>query len=99
MGITKTANKVLRTQLIGSAWHYRTSPVPGATLAERRSHVGPATVAWAVTAHRRLCGRYRRLSARGMNPNIVTTAVARELAGFVWAEMTVTRSRPASTAT
>ncbi len=88
MGITKTGNKVLRTQLIESAWHYRTRPVPGATLAERRSRVGPATVARAVSAHRRLCARYRRLSARGMNPNVVTTAVARELAGFVWAEMT-----------
>jgi transposase len=87
-GITKTGNKVLRTQLIESAWHYRTRPVPGATLAERRSHVGPATVARAVTAHRRLAGRYRRLAARGMNPNLVTTAVARELAGFVWAELT-----------
>jgi transposase len=31
MGITKTGNKVLRTQSIESAWHYRTRPVPGAT--------------------------------------------------------------------
>ncbi|HWH27900.1 MAG TPA: IS110 family transposase [Mycobacteriales bacterium] len=89
-GITKTGNAVLRTQLIESAWHYRTRPVAGATLAERRSHVGPATVALSVAAHRRLSGRYRRLSARRLNPNVVTTAVARELAGFVWAEMTAT---------
>jgi hypothetical protein len=39
-------------------------------------------VAW--RAQLRLCGRYRRLSARGMNSNKVCVAIARELAGFVW---------------
>jgi hypothetical protein len=35
-----------------------------------------------------LSGRYRRLLARGLNPNVVNVAVARELAGFRSAEMT-----------
>lgn len=89
-GITKTGNKVIRTQLIESAWHYRGRPVAGKTLQERQSHVGPATVARASTAHKRLSGRYRRLAARGVTANVINVAVARELAGFLWAEMTAT---------
>lgn len=33
----------------------------------------------------RLCKRYRRLTARGKHPNVAVTAVARELAAFMWA--------------
>jgi len=33
----------------------------------------------------RLCGRFRKLIARGKNRNRVVTAIARELAGFMWA--------------
>src|SRR5438132_1121711 len=33
----------------------------------------------------RLCARYRRLARTGKPANIVTTAIARELSGFVWA--------------
>jgi hypothetical protein len=41
--------------------------------------------AWA--AQLRLCGRFRRLAARKNSKNVVATAIARELAGFLWAEM------------
>jgi hypothetical protein len=41
-------------------------------------------------AQQRLCARFRRLSARKTSRNIVTVAIARELAGFCWAEMTAT---------
>ena len=33
----------------------------------------------------RLCARYRRLARTGKPANVVTTAIARELSGFVWA--------------
>jgi hypothetical protein len=33
----------------------------------------------------RLCKRYRRLVARGKHANVVTVAIARELAGCLWA--------------
>ena len=33
----------------------------------------------------RLCTRYRRLARSGKPANVVTTAIARELSGFVWA--------------
>jgi hypothetical protein len=36
-------------------------------------------------AQQRLCGRFARLSSRGVQVNKVCVAVARELAGFVWA--------------
>jgi len=34
-----------------------------------------------------LCGRFRRLSARKDSKNLVVTAIAWELTGFVWAEI------------
>ena len=33
----------------------------------------------------RLCGRHRRMIARGKHPNKVTIAIARELLAFLWA--------------
>jgi transposase len=33
----------------------------------------------------RLCARYRRLAATGKPKVVVTTAIAREMLGFVWA--------------
>jgi len=86
--ITKTGNAVIRTQLIESAWHFNSRPVAGRTLTERQSHVGLDTIGRANVAHKRLAGRYRRLTARQLPPNVVNVAVARELAGFLWAEMT-----------
>jgi len=86
-GITKSGNVVIRTQLIESAWHFRGRPVAGKTLQERQSHIGPATVARASVAHQRLAGRYRTLAARGLPPKVINVAIARELAGFLWAEM------------
>jgi len=40
-------------------------------------------IAW--DAQLRLCARYRRLAAKGKCKNVVTTAIAREMAAFVWA--------------
>ena len=33
----------------------------------------------------RLCGRYRRLWAKGKAKQVIVTAIARELCGFIWA--------------
>jgi hypothetical protein len=33
----------------------------------------------------RLCKRFRRLSSRGKNANVVVTAIAREMLAFMWA--------------
>ena len=40
-------------------------------------------LAW--KAQLRLCARFRKLAARGLNRNKIVVAVARELSGFVWA--------------
>jgi len=40
-------------------------------------------IAW--KAQHRLCSRFRRLSAKGKLHQKVTTAIGRELLGFIWA--------------
>jgi transposase len=45
-------------------------------------------IARAWTAQLRLCARFRRLAARKTSTNVVVAAIARELAGFLWAELT-----------
>jgi hypothetical protein len=40
-------------------------------------------IAW--KAQLRLCARYRRLVAAGKQRVVVTTAIAREMVGFIWA--------------
>jgi transposase len=86
--ITKAGNTHLRTQLIESAWAYQHHPNLGVTMRRRQAHVDAATVARSWSAQQRLCGRFRRLSARKTSRSVVAVAIARELAGFLWAEMT-----------
>jgi transposase len=86
--ITKAGNTHVRTQLIESAWAYQHGPTLGPALRARQAHVDPDTIARSWAAQQRLCGRFRRLTARKTDKKIVVTAVARELAGFCWAEMT-----------
>ena len=86
--ITKTGNAHLRRVLVESAWHYRHHPFLGDAL-RRRQRGAPSTVvhhAW--LAQRRLHRRYRRLAARGKPKQLIVTAVARELTGFLWAALT-----------
>ena len=52
-------------------------------------------IAW--RAQTRLCQRYRRLMAKGKPRQVVVTAIARELAGFVWAIACITSDPPAKT--
>lgn len=58
------------------------------TLRRRQAGADPGTLARSWKAQRRLYVRYRALTGRGKAPAEAATAVARELAGFVWAEMT-----------
>jgi transposase len=54
-------------------------------LQARQEPLAPAIRDSAWRAQVRLCGRYRRLLARGTHPNTVAAAIARELAAFMWA--------------
>jgi hypothetical protein len=86
--ITKAGNEHLRTQLVESAWAYQHGPAVGAELRKRQQDLPPATIARAWTAQRRLCRRFRHLATHKNTKAIVAVAIARELAGFLWAEMT-----------
>jgi len=86
--ITKTGNSHLRAQLVESAWAYRYRAAATLELRRRQEGLSPEVVARAWNAQLRLCGRFRRLHARKQCRQVVVIAVARELAGFLWAEMT-----------
>ena len=47
----------------------------------------PETLARSWKARQRLHAKYTKMTARGKPPGVAVVAVARELAGFVWAEM------------
>jgi transposase len=86
--LTKAGNAHLRAQLVESAWSYQHRPGVGTQLAGRQQGLDPQVVARAWAAQLRLCGRFRRLAARKTSKNVVVAAIARELAGFLWAEVT-----------
>jgi len=86
--ITKAGNTHLRTQLVEAAWSYQHGPSVGPSLRRRQEGCTPETVARSWAAQRRLCARFRALAARKNVKSVVATAVARELGGFLWGEMT-----------
>lgn len=84
--ITRSGNGHVRRVLVEAAWNYRFRPRgTSAAIAARRSQVSPAVRRIAEQAEQRLCRRYRQLTDKGKAPQKVVIAVARELAGFVWA--------------
>lgn len=83
--ITKTGNASARRALVEAAWAYRYAARVSVGIARRQSGLPKSITDLAWAAQLRLCSRYRRLSARGLNRNKIIVAVARELAGFVWA--------------
>jgi len=86
--ITKAGPQAVRTALVESAWAYRHRPAIGAMLRRRQDGLPPATLARSWKAQQRLHATWKKMNARGKPPGVVATAVARELAGFTWAEMT-----------
>ncbi|MFI4941112.1 MAG: IS110 family transposase [Burkholderiales bacterium] len=84
-GITKTGNSHVRRVLVESAWTYRHPARKTAALQRRAERTPEAVQEIAWNAQKRLCGRYRSLEGRGKLKVQVCTAIARELAGFIWA--------------
>jgi transposase len=83
--ITKAGNTHARRALVEGAWAYR-YPAKVSRHLQRRLEKHPKIIqdiSW--KAQVRLCKRYRRLVSRGKHANVVTVAIARELAGFMWA--------------
>jgi transposase len=86
--ITKTGSRYARRLLVESAWHYRRQPYLGPTLASRQEGVPERVLESSWKAQRRLHGVFARMGARGKPANVATVAVARGLAGFLWAAAT-----------
>ena len=84
-GITKAGNGRVRHMLVESAWTYRHPPRVGKAKLYRLEQTTPAVREIAWKAQSRLTARYRALVAKGKKTTVVCAAVARELAGFMWA--------------
>jgi len=85
--ITKTGNTHARRLLIEAAWHYQHRPRQSARAAQLADHVPAQVTARAWQAQIRLWQRHRALTQNGKRSTVATTAVARELAGFIWAAL------------
>jgi transposase len=83
--ITKTGNCHARRMLVESAWSYRFPARQTAHLKRKARNASGEAKAIAWRAQKRLCGRYRTLIQAGKNTKQTTVAIARELAGFIWA--------------
>jgi transposase len=83
--ITKTGNSHVRRVLVEAAWTYRHVARKTTTLQRRaeRTPLEVQEIAW--SAQKRLCQRFRSMVACGKLKTQVCTAIARELAGFIWA--------------
>lgn len=84
--ITKTGNAHARRVIIEAAWHYQPSYTrPGPRIRQRRLGQPPERLMIAERCDRRLHRRFTRLTSRGKRSTVAVVAVARELAGFIWA--------------
>lgn len=83
--LTRTGNSHVRRILVEAAQHYRHRPTLNAALRERQAGVSSEVTAIAWKAQQRLCKRLTYLLEQNQPRNKAIAAVARELAGFVWA--------------
>lgn len=93
--ITKAGNRRARRTLVECAWSYQHPPRVGKKKQEKVAAAPRAIREIAWKAQCRLCARYRALIRRGKLKNVAITAVARELAAFIWAisrEVTTARA-------
>ena len=96
-GITKSGDIHARTLLIEAAHSYR---FPARITRRQLACVDAVPeavreIAW--KAQTRLCQRYRHMMAKGKPTQVIVTAIARELAGFVWSVACITSDPPAKT--
>jgi len=84
--ITKTGNKHMRRILIEAAWHYFRPAQMSRTLRTRNAKVSDEVRKIAWKAQKRLHRKFHHLVyEKGKAPQVAAVAVARELAGFLWA--------------
>lgn len=85
--ITKMGNALVRRVLVEASWHYQHRPGVGRALAARRQGQPARVIAIADKAQQRLCRRFRRMLTEHKPAPKIAVAVARELAGFLWATL------------
>jgi transposase len=85
--ITRTGNALVRRLLVETAWHYQHRPGIGVALARRRKGQPRHVIGIADKAQQRLCRRFRRLAEHHKPAPKIAVAIARELAGFLWAAL------------
>ncbi len=83
--ITKTGSAHARRVLVEAAWHARRPLKVSQTLRKRRKNVSAEAVRIAEKADGRLHRKFIRMIYRNKRSTVVAVAVARELAGFLWA--------------
>jgi transposase len=83
--ITRCGNGHLRRIIVEAAWHYRHLPLMSKELRRRNKGIakGVQRIAW--EAQKRLNKRLYHLMHAGKSVQKAITALARELAGFIWA--------------
>jgi transposase len=83
--ITRCGNGHLRRIIVEAAWHYRHLPLLSKELRRRNRGVAPGVRRIAWEAQKRLNARLYHLIHAGKSVNKAIIALARELAGFIWA--------------
>ncbi|EMJ94473.1 transposase, IS116/IS110/IS902 family, partial [Leptospira alstonii serovar Sichuan str. 79601] len=86
-GITKIGSPRLRRILTEAAWQHRYPGVGSKAVTARRVGQPALVVALAEKASLRLHKKFRNMQQRGKTPQVMITAVSRELSGFLWAAM------------
>jgi transposase len=81
--ITKAGNPEVRRLLIEAAWNNTHPPRIGARLRRQQTGQDPKVITHAWRAQQRLYATWQRLAVK--NPKLAVTAMARELAGFIFA--------------
>ena len=83
--ITKAGNRRARRMLVECSWSYQHPPRVGQAKQAKVDAAPPAVREIAWKAQCRLYRRYRTLIRKGKLKTVAIVAIARELAGFIWA--------------
>ena len=84
-GITRAGNAHVRRLLVEAAWHHERPLSPASEARAAASAPTAAAAEACARCNRRLHARFLALRERRKPGGVIAAAVARELAGFVWA--------------
>lgn len=90
LSITKAGNIHVRSLLVEAAQCYVKGKIgyKSKVIKDRQAGCNESVIAYADKASSRLRRRYIKLTDHGKTANVVKTAIARELSGFIWGMMT-----------